>query len=54
MKMGQAVLTVANRRTFLKGAGLAGFGLASVAVIGSKFGTNDRKWKPLPSATLTF
>ena len=43
MKMGQTALTAANRRTFLKGAGLAGFGLASVAVIGSSFGTNEQK-----------
>ncbi len=43
MKTEQTLLTAANRRTFLKGAGLAGVGLASAAVIAGTFGGNLQK-----------
>ena len=40
----KAVLTkAANRRNFLKGAGMTGLGLAGAALIGSKFSTNEQK-----------
>ena len=42
MNMEQAVLAAANRRTFLKGAGLAGLGLASTAMIANSFGANEQ------------
>ncbi len=33
----------ANRRSFLKGAGLTGMGLAGAAVLGNNFGSNEQK-----------
>jgi hypothetical protein len=33
----------ANRRSFLKGAGMSGLGLAGAAIIGSKFGESEQK-----------
>jgi len=33
----------ANRRNFLKGAGMAGIGLAGATMIGSKFGSSEQK-----------
>ena len=38
----QAFLPAANRRKFLKGAGLAGLGLASAVVVGETFGVNQQ------------
>lgn len=38
MKQENGTINAANRRSFLKGAGLAGISLASAAVIGSKLG----------------
>jgi hypothetical protein len=43
MKLEEIVRLTANRRSFLKGAGMTGIGLASAAMIGSKFGTNEQK-----------
>ena len=39
----QEVTFAANRRSFLRGAGLTGIGLASAAVIGGKFGAGEQK-----------
>jgi hypothetical protein len=40
----EKILTrAANRRNFLKGAGLTGLGLAGAAMIGSKFGASEQK-----------
>lgn len=39
----EVVRSAANRRTFIKGAGLTGLGLAGAAVIGSRFGVNMPK-----------
>jgi Ferritin-like domain len=33
----------ANRRSFLKGAGMTGIGLAGAAILGSRFGTSEQK-----------
>jgi hypothetical protein len=33
----------ANRRNFLKGAGMSGLGLAAAAIVGSKFGEGEQK-----------
>jgi Ferritin-like domain len=38
-----AVRSAANRRAFLKGAGLTGFGLASAAILGNQFGASEQK-----------
>ncbi|MGH9587458.1 MAG: ferritin-like domain-containing protein [Acidobacteriaceae bacterium] len=43
MKLEEVVPAVANRRAFLKGAGIAGIGLASAAVIGKEFGPGEQK-----------
>lgn len=43
MKQEKAIRVASSRRTFLKGAGLTGIGLASAAMIGSKFGPNEQK-----------
>ena len=43
MKPEDVIRSAANRRTFLKGAGLTGLGLASAAVISSKFGGGEQK-----------
>lgn len=43
MKREQVTQTATNRRTFLKGAGIAGVGLAGAAVLGDKFGANEQK-----------
>ena len=43
MKSAQAELTAASRRTFLKGAGLAGLGVASTALIANSFGANEQR-----------
>ena len=39
----EVIRRTANRRMFLKGASLTGVGLASAAMIGSKFGANEQK-----------
>jgi hypothetical protein len=38
-----ARITAASRRTFLKGAGITGIGVASAIMVGSKFGANEQK-----------
>lgn len=43
MKQEETGTLTAGRRSFLKGAGLTGIGLAGAAVIGSKFGTSEQK-----------
>lgn len=43
MKPEEVVRTAANRRAFLKGAGLTGIGLAGAALLGNKFGANEQK-----------
>ena len=43
MKQEEVARIAASRRTFLKGAGVTGIGLASAAIIGSKFGANEQK-----------
>jgi hypothetical protein len=43
MKLEAADNAAANRRTFLKGAGITGLGLAGAAMIGSKFGSTMRR-----------
>jgi len=43
MKEKEALLNVANRRAFLKGAGMTGLGLAGAAVIGTTFASNPQK-----------
>ena len=43
MKQENETITAANRRTFLKGAGLAGISLAGAAIIGSKLGADQPK-----------
>ena len=43
MKQTEITQVAANRRTFLKGVGFTGLGLASAAVMGSKFGANQQK-----------
>jgi hypothetical protein len=43
MKEEEATRSAANRRSFLKGAGMTGIGLAGAAIIGSKFGTSEQK-----------
>ena len=39
----EALRTAANRRSFLKGAGMTGIGLAGAALIGSRFSNNEQK-----------
>lgn len=39
----EVLTTAANRRSFLKGAGMTGLGLAGAALIGSKFSGNEQK-----------
>jgi hypothetical protein len=43
MKLEDVTRIAANRRAFLKGAGMAGVGLASAAMIGNKLGSNEQK-----------
>jgi Ferritin-like domain len=43
VKQDQVSPTAANRRNFLKGAGLTGLGVASAAIIGNKFGAMAQK-----------
>ncbi len=43
MKLEEITRIAANRRSFLKGAGMTGIGLASAAMIGSKFGAHEQK-----------
>ena len=43
MKLDEVARVAANRRNFLKGAGMTGLGLASAAMIGSKFGEGSQK-----------
>ena len=43
MKQDNILNTAANRRSFLRGAGLAGLGFASAAAIGSNFGVDEQK-----------
>ena len=43
MKQEEIARITANRRAFLKGAGMTGIGLAGAAMIGSKFVANERK-----------
>ncbi len=43
MKTEQISSLAGNRRTFLKGAGLTGIGLAGAAMIGKQFGSNEQK-----------
>ena len=43
METEEIIRVMANRRNFLKGAGMTGIGLAGAAMIGSKFGTNEQK-----------
>ena len=43
MKTEEIVRVMANRRNFLKGAGMTGIGLAGAAMIGSKLGMNEQK-----------
>jgi hypothetical protein len=43
MKEKEAPLNIANRRNFLKGAGMTGLGLAGAAVIGTTFASNPQK-----------
>jgi hypothetical protein len=38
----EATLSAANRRSFLKGAGMTGLGLAGAALIGGKFSTSQQ------------
>ena len=42
MKEKEARPTAADRRSFLKGAGMTGLGLAGAAMIGSGFSTQSR------------
>lgn len=43
MKQDEVIRNAANRRSFLKGAGLTGLGLASAAMISTNFGTGEQK-----------
>lgn len=43
MKQEQAVPALANRRAFLKGAGIAGIGLAAAGLTATNFGTGEQK-----------
>ncbi len=43
MTQDQVMRSAANRRSFLKGAGLTGLGLASAAVISNNFGSGEQK-----------
>jgi hypothetical protein len=43
MAQDEAERVAASRRTFLRGAGMTGIGLAGAAMIGSKFGASEQK-----------
>jgi len=43
MKTEELSSLAGNRRTFLRGAGLTGIGLAGAAVLGKQFGSNEQK-----------
>jgi hypothetical protein len=43
MAQDEADRVAASRRTFLRGAGMTGIGLAGAAMIGSKFGSSEQK-----------
>lgn len=43
MKQEIVASAAATRRSFLKGAGIAGLGLTSAAIVGSKFGNTEQK-----------
>jgi hypothetical protein len=43
MAQDEADRVAASRRTFLRGAGMTGIGLAGAAMIGSKFGASEQK-----------
>lgn len=43
MKLEEVTRIAGNRRSFLKGAGLTSIGLASAAMLGSKFGMGEQK-----------
>jgi hypothetical protein len=43
MAQDEADRVAASRRTFLRGAGMTGIGLAGAAMIGGKFGASEQK-----------